>query len=78
MPILGEEKMLEILKSIGKSLISAFLTEKFVKELVIYLLEKLAKLSSNDVDDAIVAKVKEALSPAKVEEVKKEESAEQK
>ena len=35
--------MLEVLKSIGKALISSLLTEKFVKEVIIYLLEKLAK-----------------------------------
>ena len=41
--------MVEILKSIGKGLISALLTEKFVKEIIIYLLEKLAKKSDNKV-----------------------------
>lgn len=50
-----------ILKQIGKAIISALLTEKFVKELIIFLLEKLAKKSSNEVDDEIVAKIKEAL-----------------
>jgi len=53
--------MVEILKSIGKGLISALLTEKFVKEIIIYLLEKLAKKSDNKVDDEIVAKIKEAM-----------------
>ena len=53
--------MIEILKSIGKGLIAALLTEKFVKEIIIYLLEKLAKRSDNKVDDEIVAKIKEAL-----------------
>ena len=53
--------MIEILKSIGKGLISALLTEKFVKEIIIYLLEKLAKKSDNKVDDEIVAKIKEAM-----------------
>jgi len=52
--------MIEILKSIGKGLISALLTEKFVKEIIIYLLEKLALKSDNKVDDEIVAKIKEA------------------
>ncbi len=54
--------MIEILKSIGKGLIAGLLTEKFVKEIIIYLLEKLAKRSDNKVDDEIVAKIKEALS----------------
>ena len=53
--------MVEILKSIGKGLISALLTEKFVKEIIIYLLEKLAKKSDNKVDDEIVAKIKKAM-----------------
>lgn len=52
---------MELLKSIGKSILSALLTEKFIKEMVVYLLEKLAKKSSNTVDDVIVEKVKEAL-----------------
>ena len=53
--------MVEILKSIGKGLISALLTEKFVKEIIIYLLEKLALKSDNKGDDEIVAKIKEAM-----------------
>ena len=53
--------MVEILKSIGKGLISALLTEKFVKEIIIYLLENLAKKSDNKIDDEIVAKIKEAM-----------------
>ena len=53
--------MIEILKSIGKALISSLLTEKFVKETILYLLEKLAKKSDNKIDDEIVAKIKEAM-----------------
>ena len=53
--------MIEVLKSIGKALISSLLTEKFVKEIIIYLLEKLALKSDNKVDDEIVAKIKEAM-----------------
>ena len=53
--------MIEVLKSIGKALISSLLTEKFVKEIIIYILEKLAKKSDNKVDDEIVAKIKEAM-----------------
>ena len=53
--------MIEILKSIGKGLISALLTEKFVKEIIIYLLEKLALNSDNKIDDEIVAKIKDAM-----------------
>ena len=53
--------MVEILKSIGKGLIAGLLTEKFVKEIIVYLLEKLALKSDNKVDDEIVAKIKEAM-----------------
>jgi hypothetical protein len=53
--------MIEVLKSIGKALISSLLTEKFVKEIIIYLLEKLALKSDNKLDDEIVAKIKEAM-----------------
>ena len=52
---------MEVLKSIGKAVLSALLTEKFIKEIIVYLLEKLAKKTSNNVDDEIVAKIKEAL-----------------
>jgi hypothetical protein len=58
---LKESKMVKILKAIGKGLISALLTEKFVKEIIIYLLEKLALKSDNKIDDEIVAKIKEAM-----------------
>lgn len=50
-----------ILKQIGMALLSALMTEAFVKEIIIFLLEKLVKLSDNTVDDELVAKVKEAL-----------------
>lgn len=64
--------MVEVLKSIGKSLLSALLTEKFVKEVIVFLLEKLAKKSTNTVDDALVAKLKEALQDKEQEESKEE------
>lgn len=53
--------MTEILKSIAKSILSAFLTEAFIKEVIVFLLEKLAKKTDNTVDDELVAKIKEAL-----------------
>ena len=59
--------MIEVLKSIGKALISSLLTEKFVKEIIIYLLEKLAKKSDNKIEDEIVAKIKEAVEIEKKE-----------
>ena len=59
--------MIEVLKSIGKGVLSALLTEKFVKEIIIYLLEKLDKKSDNKIDDEIVAKIKEAVEVEKKE-----------
>lgn len=56
--------MLQMLKSVGKSVLSALLTEAFIKELVVYLLEKLAASTKNKLDDEIVQKVKEALKKA--------------
>lgn len=53
--------VLSLLKEIGKSLLSALLTEQFIKEVVVFLLEKLAKSTSNTVDDEIVSKIKDAL-----------------
>jgi len=52
---------MEVLKQIGKGLLSALLTEKFIKEIVVYLLEKLVKSTKNELDDVIVAKIKTAL-----------------
>lgn len=57
--------MVEILKSVGKSLISALLTEKFIKEVIVFLLDKLAKKTDNEIDDKVVDMVKKALSPEK-------------
>jgi len=70
---------MEILKSIGKSLLSALLTEAFVKEVIVFLLEKLAAKSTNTIDDALVAKLKEALQGQKQEssEESKSESSEE-
>lgn len=52
---------MEVLKSIGKALLAALLTEAFIKEIVVFLLEKLAQKTDNSVDDELVAKIKEAL-----------------
>ena len=53
--------MIEILKSIGKSILSAFLTEKFIKEIIVFFLDKLVSKTDNKLDDEIVAKIKEAI-----------------
>lgn len=60
--------MLDMIKSIAKSLLAALMTEAFVKEMVIFLLEKLAKMTDNTIDDQLVAKVKEALEGKQEEE----------
>lgn len=44
---------------------SALLTEKFIKEVIVFLLEKLAKKTTNSVDDTLVEKLKEALNEKK-------------
>jgi len=54
--------MVELLKAVGKSLLSALLTEEFIKEIIVFLLEKLSKHTSNSVDDELVAKIKSAMS----------------
>lgn len=55
--------LLQILTQIGKSVIMAFLTEAFIKALVIHFLEFLAKKTTNTVDNDLVRVVKEALYP---------------
>jgi hypothetical protein len=66
--------MLEILKSIGKSLLSALLTEAFIKEVIVFLLEKISKKTTNSIDDALVEKLKEALDKPKEEKPSEEKS----
>lgn len=56
--------ILEILKQIGSSILMALLTESFLKHLVVKALEYLAKKTSNEVDDELVAIVKKALEPS--------------
>lgn len=53
--------MLAILKTIAKSIMTAIITEKFLKEVIIFALEKLAAKTDNKLDDELVAKIKEAL-----------------
>lgn len=52
---------MELLKTVGKSVLKALLTESVMKKLVVILLEWLAAKSSNDLDDKIVSEVKKAL-----------------
>lgn len=53
--------LLQVLKDIAKQLAVALVTEKFVKEIIVYALKKLAEKTDNKVDDELVAKVDEAL-----------------
>ncbi len=52
------------LKSVAKSIMAALLTEAFIKEIIVYLLKKLAERTNNKVDDAIVSRVEKALNTA--------------
>ena len=49
------------LKAALKSILVALLTEKFLKELIVFGLDKLAKSTENKVDDELLEKVKAAL-----------------
>lgn len=55
--------IIEILKNIGKSLITALLTEAMVKKVIVMLLEFISEKTTNNVDDKLVSIVKEALYP---------------
>jgi hypothetical protein len=64
--------VVSILKEIAKALLASLLTEAFIKEVIIYLLEWLASKSDNKVDDDLVAKIKEAMHAKKEEQPKSE------
>lgn len=55
--------LIMVLTQIGKSLLASLLTEKFLKGLIVFVLEKLVEKTDNKVDDELVAKVKQALYP---------------
>lgn len=52
---------MEIVKIIVKVLVTSFLTENFIKEMIIFLVEKIAKKTDNTIDDELVEKIKNAL-----------------
>ena len=52
---------MDIFKKIGLSLISGLLTETFIKNLIIFLLKKLAVKTDNKVDDKIIEMIESAL-----------------
>lgn len=52
---------IEILKKLGMKLLAALLTEKFIKKLIVFLLEKLAERTDNKIDDDVVKMIKDAL-----------------
>ena len=58
-----------MLKKLAVSLLSALLTEKFIKTLIIYLLKKLAEKSDNKVDDEIVHMIEKALAEEKPKQI---------
>jgi hypothetical protein len=53
--------IITILKEVAKAILLALLSEQFIKEVLVYFLEWLVKKTDNEVDDDLVAKVKEAL-----------------
>ena len=57
--------VIEVLKQILKAVLVSLVTEKFIKEIIIFALEKLVQKTDNKVDDELVAKVKEALQAPK-------------
>lgn len=53
--------VLNILRTLGMKLLTALLTESFIKKLIIFLLKKLAERSDNKIDDEVVRMIEEAL-----------------
>ena len=54
-----------MIKKIAIKVLSAFLTERFIKQLVVFLLKKLAQKTTNKVDDDIVVMIEKALAEKK-------------
>jgi len=52
--------MFSVVKTIAMATFKAVMTEKFIKQLVIYFLKYLAKKSTNTVDDKVVAEIEKA------------------
>ena len=61
---------MEFLKAGLKFLASLFLTKKFVKELIVFFLEKFVASTDNSIDDKLLKELKEKL--FKAEEPKAE------
>lgn len=53
--------LLPILKEIGKIILLTFLSEAFIKELIVFFLEWLVKKTDNEVDDELVERIKKAI-----------------
>jgi hypothetical protein len=62
--------LIEVLKQILKAVLVSLVTEKFIKEVIVYALEKLVAKTDNEVDDELVSMVKKALQPAQPEQPK--------
>jgi hypothetical protein len=56
---------MEFLKAVLKAVLTAFLTESFLKEIIVYGLEKLAASTDNKVDDEVIAMVRRSMEPPK-------------
>jgi len=55
--------LLTTLRAILKSLMVSLITEKFLKEIILYALTKLSEKTGNKIDDQILVMVKDALHP---------------
>ena len=55
------KSVVDALKAIGKALVSALLTEAFIKRIIVFLIEMVAKKTDNKIDDEVVKMIKEAL-----------------
>ncbi|MEE8599098.1 MAG: hypothetical protein V3S69_06265 [Dehalococcoidales bacterium] len=59
-----------VIGKIGMSLLTSFLTEKVLMNLVFKLLERVVKSTKNDVDDQLLADVRKAFREQQAEESK--------
>jgi hypothetical protein len=50
-----------------KAVMVAVISEQFLKELLVYILEKLAEKTDNKIDDHMVEMVKKALQPSEAQ-----------
>jgi hypothetical protein len=54
---------MSVLRKLGMQLLTALLTEKFLKKLIVFLLKKLSERTDNTIDDEVVKMIEKALEP---------------